>query len=105
MNWRVEHRFRELEGKDKRLLNPNLRGLYLDRAAQTVAFRLDRSGAELESEAKVIVKPAASYYELTGPFLVYMQKRGARQPFFVMWVDNAELLCPWQGRPSGRDKR
>jgi hypothetical protein len=26
------------------------------------------------------------------PFLVYMQKRGAEQPFFVMWVDNAELL-------------
>ncbi|HNS19964.1 MAG TPA: hypothetical protein PKH24_05670 [Sedimentisphaerales bacterium] len=26
------------------------------------------------------------------PVLVYMQKRDAEQPFFVMWVDNAELL-------------
>jgi len=26
------------------------------------------------------------------PFLVYMKKRNADQPFFVMWVDNAELL-------------
>jgi hypothetical protein len=22
-----------------------------------------------------------------------MKKRGAQHPFFVMWVDNAELLC------------
>ena len=26
------------------------------------------------------------------PFIVYMKKRGCDQPFFVMWVDNAELL-------------
>ncbi len=29
---------------------------------------------------------------MESPFLVYMQKRDAEQPFFVMWVDNAELL-------------
>jgi hypothetical protein len=26
------------------------------------------------------------------PFFLYMKKRGAKHPFFVMWVDNAELL-------------
>jgi hypothetical protein len=26
------------------------------------------------------------------PFLIYLKKRGAGHPFFVMWVDNAELL-------------
>lgn len=26
------------------------------------------------------------------PFLIFIRKRGVRQPFFVMWVDNAELL-------------
>jgi len=27
------------------------------------------------------------------PFLIYVKKRGAEySPFFVMWVDNAELL-------------
>jgi hypothetical protein len=30
--WRVSHRFKELEGKDKQFLNPALRGLYLDTA-------------------------------------------------------------------------
>jgi hypothetical protein len=26
------------------------------------------------------------------PFLLVMQKRGSSRPFFVMWVENAELL-------------
>ena len=26
------------------------------------------------------------------PFLIAMKRRGATHPFFVMWVDNAELL-------------
>src|SRR5262249_39841778 len=29
MHWRVQHHFKELEGKDKRLLNPSLKGLHL----------------------------------------------------------------------------
>jgi hypothetical protein len=90
--WNVSHRFNELEGKDKQFLNPALQGLYLDTALQTIRFRLDRSGAELASEAKMIVKPSASFFHVNRPFLVYMKKRGGTQPFFVMWVDNAELL-------------
>lgn len=94
MNWRIEHRFTELEGPDKRFLNPTLQGLYLDTALQTIQFQMDRSGAELASEAKVIVKPGASFFHFDRPFLIIMKKRDAKQPFFVMWVDNAELLCP-----------
>src|SRR5262249_6154991 len=30
IGWKVSHRFKELEGKDKQFLNPALRGLYLD---------------------------------------------------------------------------
>jgi hypothetical protein len=90
--WRVSHRFKELEGKDKQFLNPALRGLYLDTALQAIQFRLDRSGAELASESKVFVKPGASFFHLNRPFLVYMKKRGGKRPFFVMWVENAELL-------------
>jgi hypothetical protein len=90
--WKVSHRFRELEGKDKQFLNPVLRGFYLDTASQTIQFRLDRSGAELASESKVYVKPGASFFHLNRPFLLYMKKRGGKHPFLVLWVDNAELL-------------
>lgn len=95
MNWRIEHHFTELEGTDKRFLNSTLQGLYLDTAVQWIRFRMDRSGAELESEAKIEMKngyPRAFHFDR--PFLIIMKKRDAKQPFFVMWVDNAELLCP-----------
>lgn len=94
MNWKVEHRFVELEGADKLFRNPSLRGLNLDTAFQSIQFRMDRSGAELASEAKEYCKPSASYFHFNRPFLIIMKNRGAKQPFFVMWVDNAELLCP-----------
>jgi hypothetical protein len=34
------------------------------------------------------------------PFLIYLKKRDAARPFFVMWVDNAELLQAWKGDSS-----
>jgi hypothetical protein len=96
MQWRVRHHFEELEGKDKQLLNPSLKGLYLDTALQTIDFRLDRGGAELASEAKGVGKKGGrSFFECNRPFLVYMKKRGGSQPFLVMWVANAELMQPW----------
>jgi hypothetical protein len=88
----IRHRFKELEGNDKQFLNPALQGAYLDIAAQMIQFRLDRSGAELSSEAKVHVLPSASFFDVNHPFLLYMLKRGGNKPFLVMWVDNAELL-------------
>ena len=38
------------------------------------------------------MKPGASYFFFNRPFLVILQKRNGKRPFFVMWVDNAELL-------------
>jgi hypothetical protein len=95
MSWRISHHFAELEGKDRRLLNAPLQGLYLDTALQTIDFRMDRGGAELAAQAKFYVKPGASYFEFNRPFLVLMKKRGGKQPFFVLWVENAELMRRW----------
>jgi hypothetical protein len=90
--WQINHRFAELEDRDKRIMNPGLEGLYLDTAMQSIRFRLDRSGAELASETKLIAAASPSSFHLDRPFLVLMKKRNGKQPFFVMWVDNAELL-------------
>jgi len=79
---------------DKQLLNAKFRGLWLKTALQTIDFRLDRSGVELQSEAAVAVASAAEpNFIFDRPFLIVVKKRGAERPFFVMWVDNAELLC------------
>jgi hypothetical protein len=87
MIWRIDHRFSDLIGKTVANVN-----MPIVEARQTTVFRLDRRGAVLKSEARLAVKSAPEEFVFDRPFLVYMQKRGAAQPFFVMWVDNAELL-------------
>ena len=93
LNWSITHHFTELEGADKHFLNRGFEGLWMKTALQTIDFRLDRSGVELESEAKVMVAPIPIHYIVNRPFLIVVKKRGLERPFFVMWVDNAELLC------------
>ena len=67
-------------------------GLYLQIAQQTIQFGMDKSGAELASESVMIFKSAPMAFHFNRPFLIIMKKRDSAQPFFVMWVDNAELL-------------
>ncbi len=94
LNWSIRHRFNELEGPDKSLLNSKLQGLYLSDAIQTVDFRLDRSGVELRSEAGAAATSASFGNCLFDhPFLILVKKRGSESPMLVIWVDNAELLC------------
>ena len=93
LNWEVRHHFAELEGSDKRFLNAGFSGYYIAKAMQTIRFKLDRSGAELASEAQMHCKPMATRFVCDRPFLIVVKKRGTERPFFVMWVDNAELLC------------
>jgi hypothetical protein len=92
LNWSINHRFNELAGTDKLIKNPGFEGLYLADAIQTIDFRLDRNGAELKSQALLEMKSAMLDMYCNRPFLIYVKKRDARRPFFVMWVDNAELL-------------
>jgi hypothetical protein len=93
MAWDITRHFVELEGKDKRLLNKENENNYMAAALQTIRFRLDRSGAELASEAASFCKPAAKDYIYDRPFVIYIKKRDSATPFFAMYVDNAELLC------------
>ena len=84
LSFMLEHHFAELEGSDKLL-----------QAIQVVRFELNRSGAELESEARLhVLAKAVRRMVFDGPFLLMMKKRGAKNPFFVLWVDNAEILTP-----------
>jgi len=90
LHWKIEHHFAELEGKG--ILNPGFTNLPLVRVFQMIDFKLDRSGAEVASSADIYAAAIPRRYCFTRPFLVIMTRRGAKDPFFVMWVDNAELL-------------
>jgi hypothetical protein len=92
--WQISHRFSDLEGRA--FLNPKLKGRRLEVARQDILFRLERSGAELESESKIYCLPIPTYFVLDRPFLICMRRRDAAEPYFVMWIDNAELMIPWK---------
>lgn len=105
MFWRVGHHVTAVE---KAFTAPaGLVGKGIDRATQDVSLRLDKGGAAVKSEAIIsgwggIIMPpdTARVFLFDRPFLVCMTTRGAAEPFFVMWVDNAELLRGWQGQAA-----
>jgi hypothetical protein len=89
MFWEIEHNFDELVGKIVTNANP---AMPIIKVKQGIMFKLDRCGAVLESEATIMVGAIPRYFMFNRPFLIYMKKRDCEQPFFVMWIDNAELL-------------
>ena len=93
VNYDLTHSFRELIGPDKTIMNQGFQDYWIAEAFQRIEFKLDKSGALLASDAKVEAAAEPRSFVFDRPFLVMLRKRGAENPFFVMWVDNAELLC------------
>lgn len=86
VNYKIKHSFKELEAGG---------GL---KAWQDIDFRLDRSGAIVSSAAGMYAWGMSRNFSFTRPFLIALRKRGAAEPYFVMWIDNAELLCKENAR-------
>ncbi len=89
MFWEIDHRFEELIGKMINNANPPMP---IIEAKQTIKLKLDRYGVVLESSARIVVFAIPRRFIFNRPFLIYVKKRERQQPFFVMWIDNAELL-------------
>jgi hypothetical protein len=109
-DWRVEHDFTELEGEDKVFLNAAMTRdeagnpiEFLAKYFQFIEFKMDRMGASVCSGAYLATgllnghehdeDTNPDHYHFDRPFLIVMKKRDSKHPCFVMWVDNAELLC------------
>jgi len=96
--YKLTHHFKELLGKY--LGNQKWRDYFFFEAMQMIDFSLSRTGVILKSEARIgaasrrrrrIEEPRKLHFNR--PFLIYVQKREAgTSPFFVMWVDNTELM-------------
>jgi len=93
MFWEIDHRFEDLLWKVVSNADPPMP---IVEARQGIKFRLDQYGAMLESEATFMIAATPRYFRFNRPFLVYMKKRDCERPFFVMWIDNAELLTKKQ---------
>lgn len=90
MNWGINHHFSEVENKS--INQGGLKGAWISKAYQSIRFGLDERGAELSSEAVIKVEAIRRRFHFYRPYLIAMLKRGAAEPYFLMWVDNAELM-------------
>ena len=91
--------FPELEGK--RLLNNGWEGWLIAKAVQDTRFKLDEKGAVLKSRAFFMVtkeeapppgnaKPRMFIFDK--PYLIYLKQKIGKYPYFVLWINNPELL-------------
>ena len=85
---KVTKRFESLEGRSL----DSLDGAPLQVARQDILFRLDKTGARLTSAATLLAAPIPSNFVADRPFVVVLRKRGRAEPYFVLWVEDAETL-------------
>ena len=70
-----------------------------------INFTLSQTGVTVKSESSLAPAPPAARLgaprrlHFNKPFLIYVKKRhGGTDPFFVMWVDNAELMNEFESK-------
>ena len=94
LNFDTVREYVELQRKPLRLKNTRFDGCAIAAASQRIRFRLDERGAVLRSES-TIVASAAEHLVFDKPFLIMIQYDAGTMPYFALWVDNAELLVPF----------
>jgi hypothetical protein len=93
----VLHRYSDLVGRS--LLNRGFEGYFISEALQAVKFTLDEKGAEVRSEAAILVAKGIATPEglrefvFDKPFLLCLKEKKAEYPYLAIWVDNSELLA------------
>ena len=97
-NFNIETNYDSLEGNKFSSENENYN---IERAFQRTAFKLDQSGAIIESEAEIevvveeieeIEKPKPKKMIFDKPFLILLKRKDAKNPYFGLWNTNTELM-------------
>jgi len=83
--------YQELGGHPLKTANGKLHQQKLA-AMQSIRFRLDERGAILKSEGWASAGKLPRAYIFNKPFLILLKRRDAENPYFAMWVGNAELM-------------
>ncbi len=98
-NFNIETNYTSLEGNN---FNAEKQNYIIERALQRTAFKLDESGAIIESEAEIevaaveeieeIEKPKPKKMIFDKPFLILLKRKDAKNPYFGLWTTNTELM-------------
>jgi len=93
LDFKVLRDYYELCGRETRTTNGKLDGKPIGVALQSIRFRLDERGAVLKSEAmEGAMGGIAEHLFFDKPFLILLKRRKAENPYFAMWVGNADLM-------------
>lgn len=96
IKFNINKNFKELE--NKALANVGFEDYLLAKAIQRIDFSLTEKGAQLKSKAEISITKSALIPEapkeliFDKPFLLYMNEKGKNNPYFVMWVENPEIM-------------
>lgn len=98
LNFDILKEYKALCGKPVISKNSVLHGSPIGIALQSIRFKLDRNGAILKSEGLMAKGGSAGpppEYIFDKPFLLLLERERAENPYFALWVDNAELLVKY----------
>lgn len=95
LDFDLTKRYEEVTGRLIESTNERLNDQPIVAAIQSIRFSLDEKGATLKSESMMLLggTPQGNLV-FNKPFLVLLQRKGAKNPYFVLWVGNTELLLP-----------
>ncbi|MBN2685283.1 MAG: hypothetical protein JXR40_08385 [Pontiellaceae bacterium] len=93
-NFNIGQDYSELVDKSLTVIGYGSAGLTVERARQNIRFQLDECDAVWGEDASLTyalpgLPPDCTFDE---PFLLMLSYRDNPQPYFAMWVDNAEIL-------------
>lgn len=92
----IKKNFKDLE--NKKLINKSFQDYQITQALQRIKFSLTENGAALKSKAGISVTKSVGEFKepknliFNKPFLLYMKEKGQKKPYFVMWIENTELM-------------
>lgn len=102
LNLDILRDFVEVKGRTIQSSNTRLNGKPISSALQSIHFRLDENGAALKAKAIITTSSTSNepIMEFNKPYLILLQREGAKKPYFALWVGNTNLLLPaGAGRP------
>jgi hypothetical protein len=90
----ILHSYSELTGHTIQSKKPQLNDQPIALALQSIRFKLDETGTKIDSEAMIYLSATDFNLTFDKPFLVMLQRKNAKNPYFALWIGNSELLLP-----------
>ncbi len=85
----------------KPFANKGFKNYAVKQMFENIKFKMDEVGARVENEAEIVtydtvrnmnVHPIPKYFVLNKPFWLVMQRKGSKHPYFLLGVNNDELM-------------